>query len=184
MLSYIPPTNPSSHGEGLSFLPPEYVAIRDHMGRESSFLPRSASFPSFSPKCNPNPSPQILSHLYVGKDSHPPQKKKNAKPPQILPYKFFVISLFCILFLFHLYHCFDFFVFFPQKVWNSSPNWKNYSPAFGANNRRIDAPLRRGHKFSFHHWNSQFCRTIMWTWLLLWGANWKAVSFFSHMNRS
>ena len=38
------------------------MVIRDHMGKESSFLP---------PEMQSYPSPQILSHLYVGKDSSP-----------------------------------------------------------------------------------------------------------------
>ena len=71
-------TNPSSHGEGFKLSSPWMYGL----GKESSFLSQSASFPSFAPKCNPNPSPKILSLLYVGKDASPLQKEKS---PQILP---------------------------------------------------------------------------------------------------
>ena len=131
------PTNPHI-GKDLSFLPPKYVAILDHMGKESSFLPRSASFPSFSPKCNPYPSPQILSHLYVGKDSPPPSKSKIQNPHKSFLYLHFSFYFYFIYFIASIF--FFFSVFFP-KTWNSPTKWKNYSPAFGANNRRIDAPV-------------------------------------------
>ena len=83
----------------------------------------------------------------IGKDSSP-FKMQN-------PYKsfhtIFFISWLFTLFLFYLYFIFSFllfpsnflfpfFFFFSPKSWNSSPKWKNYSPAFGMNNRRIDAP--------------------------------------------
>ena len=51
----------------------------------------------------------------------------------------FILILFTLL-LWFLFYFIDFFGLFSPKPWNSSPKWKNYSPAFGANNRRIDAP--------------------------------------------
>ena len=139
--------------------PPKYETILDHMGKESGFLPCSAPFPSFPPpqkKMQCYLSPQILFHLYVWKDSFPLSKWKT---PQIL-YSTNSIYIFSFHFIFILrYHCFEFpflflflfvcflflvvvfcFVLFFFKTWNSSPKLKNYSPAFGANNRRIDAP--------------------------------------------
>ena len=130
------PTNPSSHGKD----PPKFKPMLDHMGKESSFLPCSAPFPSSPPpkKNQCYPSPQILSHLYVWKDSFPLQ---NAKPHKSSTVKI-LFNIFIFHFIFILrYHCFEFpFFFFFFKTWNSTPKLKNYSPAFGANNRRIDAP--------------------------------------------
>ena len=51
---------------------------------------------------------------------------------------FYFVSLF---FSYFLKFSFQFSFLFCQ-TWNSSPKGKNYSPAFGANNRRIDAPER------------------------------------------
>ena len=94
--------------------PPKYKTILDHMGKESSFLPCSAPFPS-SPAPPPKkmqcyPSPQILSHLYVWKDSFLLQ---NAKP-----HKSSMVQILFYIFIFHFifilrYHCFEFpFLFF------------------------------------------------------------------------
>ena len=81
---------------------------------------------------------------------------QNAKPLQTLPYKiFFSFSLYLDFHIIFLFICISFlfsfffsvllfpsnFLFFFPKSWNSSPKWKNYSPAFGANNRRTDAPV-------------------------------------------
>ena len=156
-------TYPSPHGEGLSFLPYTWLslttwgrsqaffplkckAIVPRTGKESCLLPRSASFPSFSPKCNTTLLHKSFPILNAGDSSSP---FKMQKPPQILPYKslFFMLILFiyiCIylffIYLFIYYFVWIFFSFFPPKACNSSPKWKNYSLAFGANNRRIDAP--------------------------------------------
>ena len=94
--------------------PPKYMGILDHMGKESSFLPRSAPFPSFPPppKMQRYPSPQILSHLYVWKDSFPLQ---NAKPHKSSTVHFlFYIFIFHFI-LIYLHHCFE-FPFFPFKT--------------------------------------------------------------------
>ena len=112
-------------------LPPKYVAILDHLGKESSFLPHSTPFPSFPPpkKMQCYPSPQILSHLYVWKDSFPLQ---NA-----IPHKSSTVQILFCIFIFHfifiyLYHCFEFpFLFFFSKTWNSSPKLKNYPQLLG-----------------------------------------------------
>ena len=75
---------------------------------------------------------------------------KNAKPQQILLYKFFFISLFFHVIFIYLdlfIYCFIIIIFlwifipFFPKTWNSSPKLKNNSPAFGANDKRIDAPV-------------------------------------------
>ena len=91
--------------------------------------------PSFSPKCNlsslpfpTNPLPSICREGFF--------LLQNAKPPQIFPY----INIH-FLFYFYLFTLLLWIFSFCSKTWNSSPNWKNYSPAFGANNRRIDAPV-------------------------------------------
>ena len=52
----------------------------------------------------------------------------------------FLLSFFFFLFFFSI--SFEFFFF--SKTWNSSPKEKIYSPAFGGNNRRIDAPVYVG----------------------------------------
>ena len=105
-------------------------------------LKACASFPSFSPKYN-----TTLSHN-VGKDSSLFKMQNHYKSfPTIFFYIFIFhvifiylyISFFSFLFFFLIFSLNILFLFFP-KTWNSSPKWKNYSPAFGANNRRIDAP--------------------------------------------
>ena len=92
----------------------------------SSSHAQGASFPrlSFSPKCN----------------STLPQRERffplqNAKSPQILPFKLFFVSL-PFFFFFSII-----IIFFPKNL-EFFPKWKSYSPAFGGNNRRIDAPAR------------------------------------------
>ena len=99
------------------------------------------------------PSPQILSLCRQG--FFPLQ---NAKPSQnaslqIIIFQAIFIYLF-IYFFFSFFHYhflwifFSFFLFHPQN-WNSSPKWKNYSPAFEGNNRRIDAPVKTVTGLSF-----------------------------------
>ena len=122
-------------------------------GKESCFLLWSLSFPSFSPKCNPEmqccPSPQILSHLYVRKDSSP---FKMQNPQKMLPYKFLFFLLFISVYWFFFFFSFSFFknyyyflwiffsFFFSPKLGILPQSGKIIPPAFGANNRRIDAP--------------------------------------------
>ena len=112
------------------------------MGKESCFLPQSASFPSFSPKCNATlphkSSPSIYRQGFL------PLQMQN--PHKMLPYKFLFfmlfLSIYCFVFVLFCFFSISFplsFLFSP-KTWNSSPKRKNYSPAFGANNRRIEAP--------------------------------------------
>ena len=60
----------------------------------------------------------------------PPSKCKISTNPSLQ-------IIFCVFTFF--FFIIIFFFFFP-KTWNSSPKWKSYSPAFGGNNRRIDAP--------------------------------------------
>ena len=97
------------------------MAILDHMGKESSFLPQSASFPSFPPQIQCYPSHQIPSHLFVGKDSSPLQ---NAKPHKSFSTNSFLYLCFILfLFIYIIALNFLFFLFFP-KTWNSSPKLK------------------------------------------------------------
>ena len=91
----------------------------------------------------------------------------------VLTLPFLPAFFFTYIFIFFLSPFFFFFwfplnflppFFFLSKTWNSSPKGKNYSPAFGANNRRIDAPVsmwfekrwleflsstKKNHKFKF-----------------------------------
>ena len=139
------------------------MAIFDHMGKESSFLPsemKSCSSPngpgkescfllprnaSFSPKCNTT-LPHKSSPSICREGFSPSSKYKIPSNPslQILFYIFiFHFYFYCNLFFLNfsfLYYYYFLWNFFPHKTWNSSPNWKNYSPAFEANDRRIDAP--------------------------------------------
>ena len=141
------------------------MAILDHTGKWSSFLsPEMQSYPSAHgegvmlsssevhpspalPKMQCFPSPQILSHIRVGKDSCPFKCKTPTNPSQQLLF-FIIFVLFLFIYLFYFFFYFSFFLvlfeilflsFFPN-TWNSSPKW-NYSPVFEANNRRIDAPV-------------------------------------------
>ena len=88
MQSYPSPQILPHMGKDLSLLPPKYMATFDHM-EESSFLSSEMQgyssplgegvmfasskciLPQLLPKMQRYPSPQILSHLYVGKDSAP-----------------------------------------------------------------------------------------------------------------
>ena len=142
-------------GKKSSFLPQKCKASLPHTGKDSCFLPRML-------KVHPSPgsaSPQNATLPFPTEGRILPPSK--CKSPQILPYKlvffssflfsslpfpslpFFPSSLFCMCVLFHYYLNFELFFFFSSlfpKTWNSSPKWKGYSAAFGANNRRIDAP--------------------------------------------
>ena len=83
-------------GSRQAFFPLKCKAILPHMGKESCFLPRSTPFPSFSPKCNATlyPSPQILAHICVGKDSCPFKCKTPINPSQ--QFFFFLLFSFCL----------------------------------------------------------------------------------------
>ena len=159
---------PCKSGEGVKLSPLNCIAIPlhksfpmwqilPHMGKESSFLPpEMQSHPSphgegamlASSKCillqlllkmQQYPSPQILSHLYVGNDSSPFKMQNPYKsfPTNSLIYLcfscYFCLSI--LYFFFHIYIEFS-FSFFPN-TWNSSPKWKNYSPVFEANNTKL-----------------------------------------------
>ena len=120
-------------GRILSFLPPWLTLTT--WGRSQAFflwyaklffptLRRSHTFflkvhpsPSCSQKMQCYPSPQILSHLYVGKDSSRGffLSLQNAKPPQILLYIFFCIFKPFFHFIFiclNIFVCFFFFFTF------------------------------------------------------------------------
>ena len=123
-------------GKDVSFLPPNNMVILDqmgkelrrasfplkckailpHMGKELCLLPRSASFPSFSPKCN-TILPQKFSPLEM---ILPASKYKTPTNPslQILFISlFFMLFLFVYIFIFFLIS-FEFsfppFFFFPK----------------------------------------------------------------------
>ena len=141
------------------------MAILDHMGKKSSFLPPEMhSYPSphgegvmlSSSKCTfPKmqyykctlPPPNLF-HLYVGKDFSPLKCKTHTKCFPTNSYFSCDFYLFIVFFFLSFFFSLLFpliFPFFPppppkKKPWISSPKWKNYSPAFGANKRRIDAP--------------------------------------------
>ena len=125
-------------GKDLSFLPPKYIAILDHIkGRNSAFFPLKCKVilphtgrshacflevhPSpASPKNATLPYPQILSHLYDLSDDSSPFKMQN--PKKSFPINSFFITLFTRLFLFIYFFSFFFFfdylkfLFFPKKL--------------------------------------------------------------------
>ena len=114
-------------GKESSFLPPTCKANLPHTGKESCFLPRIL-------KVHPSPgsaSPQNATLPFPTEGRILPLQ--NAKSPQILPYKLFFVSLSYCFFHYYLF----FFSFFPKL--GILPQSEIYSPAFGANNRRIDA---------------------------------------------
>ena len=136
---------------GFKLASPKLRLILSLIGKESSFLPQkckanlptqgmSHAFFLACSKCT-LPQAQLLPkmHLYPSPQREGFFPLQNAKSPQILPHKLFFVSLFIYLFIFSL--LFNYFFFFFPKTWNSSPKWKSYSPAFGANNRRIDTPV-------------------------------------------
>ena len=111
-------TNPSSHGEGLSFLPLNtWLSVTTWGSSQAFFLkvhPSPAS--SHNATLTPNPSPQILSHLYVGKDSSPPKKKiqipHKSFPTNSFLYLYFAFY-FCFIYITALNNC---FAFCPPKL--------------------------------------------------------------------
>ena len=122
-------------GKESSFLPQKCKANLPHTGKESYFLPCM-----FKVHHSPgSASPQNATLPFPQREGFLPFQ--NTKSPQILPYKWFFFCIFICLFFFSL--LFIFFFPFLTKTWNSSPKWKSYSPAFGANNRRIAAPGSR-----------------------------------------
>ena len=109
--------------------------------------------PQLLPKMQRYPSPQILAHLHVGKDSSTikmlyPNKPFPTNSVLYLCFLCYFIYLYIYLFIYlFIYFLLLIFLFplnclflFSSKTWNSSPKWKNYSPEFEANNRRIDTP--------------------------------------------
>ena len=120
----------------------EGVKLASTWNAQLSFPTQGRSHACFL-KVHPSPaSPQnkILSHLYVGKDSSP---FKMQNPYKSFPTKYFLYLYFSCYFYLSIYFFFFLLLLFPSiffQPWNSSPKWKNYSPAFGANNRRIDTP--------------------------------------------
>ena len=109
--------------ENLNYSPAPSVVYKREGVMLSSLHAHSASFPrlSFSPKCN-----STLPHR--GKDSSPSKCKISTNPS----YKLCFVSFF--FFFFHYY----LFIHFSPKLWILPQSEKSYSPAFGANNRRID----------------------------------------------
>ena len=152
MHSYPSPQILPHMGKDLSFLSPKIKIRLSLMGKESSFLPQKckANLPHtgkescFLPsmlKVHPSPgsaSPQnaTLNFLTEGRILPPSKCKISTNPSLQIIFLYLYIFFFSLLFRFWVF----FFFFFFQKTWNSSPKWKSYSPAFGANNRRIDAP--------------------------------------------
>ena len=146
------PVNSSAHGEGVKLSSPEIQSYGE--GIKLSLLPKCTAIPHIgkesklslstnsSPKCKAilphnftNPSHSICREGFV-----PIMQNlyKSFPTNESLLFLFFFSSFF-ILCLFHFILFIFFLIFFP-KTWNSSPKEKIYSPAFGGNNRRIDAP--------------------------------------------
>ena len=125
-------------GKELNFLPRKYKAI----GKESNFLfsLNAQLSPSWG-RSQSYPSPQICRKGFV-----PIMQNLYIPHKWIFIFflslsSFFILCLFhCVLFIFFFSISFEVFFFFFSKTWNSSPKEKIYSPAFGGNNRRIDAP--------------------------------------------
>ena len=131
-------------GRSQAFFPLKCKAILPHRSHAwflevhpSPASPQNATLPFPS-----NPPPSICKEWFF--------PLQIAKPPQILPYNYkfilylyfssyFYLSIFIFLFLKNF--LWIFFSFFPQKLGILPQHlWKNYSPAFEANNRRIDPP--------------------------------------------
>ena len=112
-------------------------------GKESCFFlkvhPSLASPQNAMLPFSTNPLPSICRQVFF--------PLQNAKPTWNASLQILIFHAIFIFLLFFSFHFFSFsfwfffsFFLFPPKTWNSSPKWKNYSPAFGVNNRRIDAP--------------------------------------------
>ena len=92
---------------------------------QAFFLIVHPPFPSFPPKMQCYPSPQILSHLCVWKDSFPPSK---CKTPQILYgtnsfiYRYFSFYFYWSMSLFWISFFFSFFFFSKFEILPQS--WK------------------------------------------------------------
>ena len=111
-------------GKDLSLLPPKYMAIFDHMEEESSFLPPEMQsyssplgegvmlasskciLPQLLPKMQRYHSPQILSHLYVGKNSAPFKMQNLANCSLQIPFYIFVSCYFLCIYIFLLFSSF------------------------------------------------------------------------------
>ena len=138
------PTNPSPHGEGVKQGVSRSLAMQNyplqillHMGNSQAFFCKMQSYPS----------QQILPILC--REGFFPIMQNFYKSFPTNLYPFFFIFHFIFIYLFFLLCFIIFFLLFKVsfqfsflfcKTWNSSPKGQNYSPAFGANNRRIDAP--------------------------------------------
>ena len=129
-------------GGSQAFFPLKCTVILPHRGKESSFLKVYPSLASPQNAMLPFPTNPLPSICIQG--FFPLQNAKSTQNaslqilifPAIYIYLLFFFSFF--FYYYFLWICFSFF--FSPKTWNSSPKWKNYSPLFGANNRRIDTP--------------------------------------------
>ena len=157
-------------GKELNFLPLKYKAMGKESnflfslnaqlsptwGRSQSPESKLSFSTNSSPKCKAilphnftNPSHSICREGFVPIMQNL-YKSFPTNESLLFLFFFFFLSSFFILCLFHfirfIYFCLFnffwgfFFFFFFFKTWNSSPKEKIYSPAFGGNNRRIDAP--------------------------------------------
>ena len=155
-------------GKELNFLPLKYKAMGKESnflfslnaqlsptwGRSQSPESKLSFSTNSSPKCKAilphnftNPSHSIcregfvpiMQNLYK---SFPTNESLLFFSPSIFMFiSFYSFSFFFSYFFFLFLLRFFFFLFFSFfKTWNSSPKEKIYSPAFGGNNRRIDAP--------------------------------------------
>ena len=140
-------------GKESSFLPPEMQSCMSFptctRGRCHTFFleVHPSPAPHFSPKCNAI-FPHKSSPICMWRRILPLQNANSTNPSlQILGLisLFFILFSFIYIFHFVLLYFFKnysrtFLSYFFSKTWNFSPKLKNYFPAFGANNRRIDAP--------------------------------------------
>ena len=128
----------------MKFLPPEMQNYRSpHREVVLCLLTQSDPSPA-SPQNTTLPFPtNPLSSIC--REGFPPSKCKtptslslqNISHLYFSCYFLFIYTF--ILFSFLLFPS-NFLFFFFSKTWNSSTKWKNYSPAFEVNNRRINAP--------------------------------------------
>ena len=129
----------STWGRSQAFFPLQCKAILLR-----KFFPTWGRVKLSSAKMQSYPSWQILPIL-CREGFFPIMQSFYKSFPQIFISFFFLhfifIHFFYFVLLFFSYFLKFLFNFLFCKTWNSSPKGKNYSPAFRANNRRINAPV-------------------------------------------
>ena len=98
------------------------------------------------------------------------------------------ISFYSFYFFFLIFFSISFEGFFFFKIWNSSPKEKIYSPAFGGNNRRIDAPdslILFAMSFTLHIASTLYLPNSLWflqKYIKLDQKSWKSTQILRRVN--